>query len=80
MSAASPIALVGYPEKFELALRYGEGPLQEAESLTDSDRLIFYALSKQAQHGWWHQLRCEACPRTNPARQMLVRGNGTPCL
>ena len=30
------IALVGYPEKFELALRYGEGPLQHEEGSRSS--------------------------------------------
>ena len=39
------------PEKFDLALRYGEeGPLREME-LSDSDRLLLYALSSHAQHG-----------------------------
>lgn len=47
----TPIATVGYPEKFELALKYGEGPLQEDTSLNDSDRLLIYALMKQAKHG-----------------------------
>ena len=50
-SALPAIALVGYPEKFELALRFGEGPLQEYTSLTDADRLLLYALGNQAQKG-----------------------------
>lgn len=50
-TSLSPIAMVGYPEKFELALRYGEGPLQQDPALNDSDKLLLYAVSKQAQHG-----------------------------
>ena len=45
---------LGYPEKFHLALRYGEeGGLDEQLSadVSDSDRLLLYALSRQAQHG-----------------------------
>ena len=40
-----------YPEKFELALQYGEGPLTSNKGLSDSDRLLLYALSKQATDG-----------------------------
>ena len=48
----TPIATVGYPEKFELALKYGEhGPLASNPEISDSDRLLFYALACQAQHG-----------------------------
>ena len=45
--------VLGYPEKFELALRYGQGPLSSSASstTTDSDRLLLDALSKQALHG-----------------------------
>jgi FAD/FMN-containing dehydrogenase len=46
-----PIDMIGYPEKFELALRYGEGPLQQNPALSDSDKLLFYAVSMQAQKG-----------------------------
>ena len=43
---------VGYPDKFYLALRYSEeGPLAADHTLTDSDRLLLYALSQQAQFG-----------------------------
>jgi acyl-CoA-binding protein len=42
---------IGYPEKFELALRYSEGPLQKEPTLNDSDRLLLYALSSQARFG-----------------------------
>ena len=45
-------AMIGYPEKFELAMRYGEdGPLQQNPNLSDSDKLLLYALAQQAQHG-----------------------------
>jgi acyl-CoA-binding protein len=47
----SPIATIGYPEKFHLALKYSEGPLKDNLSLSDSDRLLLYALEHQAQHG-----------------------------
>ena len=40
-----------YPEKFELAMRYGEGPLQSDSSLSDSDRVLIYALGRQAVDG-----------------------------
>ena len=42
---------LGYPEKFELALRYGSGPLLENPALTDADRLLMDALAKQSLHG-----------------------------
>lgn len=43
--------MLGYPEKFELALRYGEAKLMHDTELTDADRLLLDALSRQAQHG-----------------------------
>ena len=47
--AAPPLM---YPEKFELALRYGqEGPLRNNADITDSDRLALYALHRQAVDG-----------------------------
>eukprot|EP00966_Prymnesium_polylepis_P013231 305398-Prymnesium_polylepis.1 len=45
------VSNVQYPERFELALRYGEGPLQSDASLSTSDKLLLDALSKQAAHG-----------------------------
>ena len=45
-------ASVGYPQKFELALRYAEeGPLKDDATIGTSDQLLLYALSQQAQHG-----------------------------
>ena len=40
--------ILGFPEKFELALRYGEGRMAEEIEMSDSDRLCFDALAKQA--------------------------------
>ena len=46
------IATVGYPEKFELALKYGEGgPLLNDPAISDSDKLLLYALARQAETG-----------------------------
>lgn len=42
---------VGFPEKFELALRYGQEQLELEFHLRDEDRLVLYALAQQAQHG-----------------------------
>ncbi len=42
---------VGFPDKFDLALRFGEGPLGAYPSLTDSDRLVLDALSRHAKYG-----------------------------
>ena len=42
---------LGYPAKFEMALRYGEGPLKEDSSLSESDKLLVYALAQQSQLG-----------------------------
>lgn len=51
-AATAPIATIGYPEKFELALKYGrDGPLMRNPSMSDSDKLVFYALEKQAELG-----------------------------
>jgi len=49
--------VLGYPEKFELALRYGQGPMASNASLSDSDKLLVDALSKQAQHGTCNEPR-----------------------
>ena len=46
MSPAKPV--LGFPEKFELALRFGQGPIGEHAELSDSDRLLLEALSQQA--------------------------------
>ena len=47
--AAIAAAAIPYPEKFELAKKFGdEGPLSD---LSDSDKLLLYALSAQAAHG-----------------------------
>ena len=43
---AAPV--IGFPEKFELALRYGEGRMAQDIEMSDSDRLCFDALAKQA--------------------------------
>ena len=40
--------ILGFPEKFELALRYGEGRMAQDIEMSDSDRLCFDALAKQA--------------------------------
>ena len=40
-----------FPEKFELALRYGENQMGQDVEMSDSDRLLFDALSKQATIG-----------------------------
>lgn len=49
MTACPPLM---YPEKFELALRFGEeGPLQSDPSLSDSDKVLLYALRRQAVDG-----------------------------
>ena len=39
--------ILGFPEKFELALRYGEGRMAQDIEMSDSDRLCFDALAKQ---------------------------------
>lgn len=43
--------VLGYPEKFELALRYGESNLMTEGAVTDGDRLLLDALSRQATLG-----------------------------
>lgn len=43
--------VIGYPDKFELALRFGAAKLMHDTDLTDADRLLLDALSRQAQHG-----------------------------
>ena len=48
---ARAISSVQYPERFDLALLYGEGPLASDPGLTTSDRLLLDALSKQATSG-----------------------------
>ena len=48
---AARLSSVQYPEKFELTARYAEGPLASDESLSPSDRLLLYALERQARHG-----------------------------
>ena len=40
--------ILGFPEKFELALRYGEGRMAQDIEMSDSDRLCFDAFAKQA--------------------------------
>ena len=47
----SPAPVLGYPDKFHLALRYGEGPLQDNPTLDTNDKLLLDALAKQAQFG-----------------------------
>ena len=50
--SAQRLSLVGYPRRFELALKFAnEGPLKDDESLTDSDRLLLDALTNQACFG-----------------------------
>ena len=46
---AAPV--IGFPEKFELALRYGEGRMAQDVALSDSDKLLLDALAKQATVG-----------------------------
>ena len=43
--------MIGFPEKFELALRYGEGRMAQDVALSDSDKLLLDALAKQATVG-----------------------------
>ena len=38
--------MLGFPEKFELALRFGQGPIGDHAELSDSDRLLLEALSQ----------------------------------
>ena len=47
----TPADTLGYPLKFELALRYGEGPLLASTSVTDSEKLLLEALARQSRHG-----------------------------
>ena len=46
----TPIMEVPYPDRYHLARRYGDEGLELAQ-LSDSDRLLLYALSSQATHG-----------------------------
>ena len=50
-TAVSTCPPLMYPEKFELALQYGEKVLLEKPELSDSDKILLYALSKQAEKG-----------------------------
>ena len=48
---ARAMSHVQYPERFELARRFGEGQLAKEASLSSSDRLLLDALLRQATHG-----------------------------
>jgi len=50
-SGASDAPVLGFPEKFDLALRYGEELVHGNDAIDVSDRLLLDALAKQAQHG-----------------------------
>ena len=59
--------ILGFPEKFELALRYGEGRMAQDIEMSDSDRLCFDALAKQADpHPSEHGPRPEPGPGSRP--------------
>ena len=62
-SSASAIASTPYPERFHLALRYGEQILLDSsrKDITDADKLLLYALTQQAVHG----------PNTDPKPSMF---------
>ena len=52
MAAVAACPPLMYPEKFDLALRYGDKMLMKDDSsLSNSDRVLLYALSRQAQDG-----------------------------
>ena len=48
---ASPVHSIQYPERFELAKKFGEEGGLESMDVTDSDHLLLYALGQQATHG-----------------------------
>ena len=52
MAQTAPPVTLNYPDKFWLALRFGEeGPLKDNPNLNDSDRILLYALRRQAVDG-----------------------------
>ena len=82
MPASRRIDTVGYPDKFYLARKYGEGgPLRDDLSLSASDRLLMWALLQQAEKGPCREARAsiweasEAKAKWKAWRELGERGS-----